>query len=123
MRSNLWGGYVQGRRQLGALTLQGGLRYDEARMVATQALPFSQRLTAGNHQRDRYGSGYLLATWYPGEDSSLFVGLGQGARLPTGAERYLQGSASFFRVRAAGSRPGRPAATRRQGWRRPGPRR
>ncbi|WP_320056189.1 TonB-dependent receptor [Desulfuromonas thiophila] len=96
VRSNLWGGYVQGRRHLGALTLQGGLRYDEARMAATQALPFSQRLTAGNQQRDRYGSGYLLATWYPGEDSSLFVGLGQGARLPTGAERYLQGSASFF---------------------------
>jgi iron complex outermembrane receptor protein len=93
---DMWAGYAQIKVLTGPVTWRGGIRYDDSTMEAGDLLKFTSAMTASNRQHDRTASGYLFASWYPTDYSRLFIGIGRSARLPTGAERYLQGSSTFY---------------------------
>lgn len=93
---DMWAGYGQLRVSSGPVTLRGGLRYDDSTMEAGEALIFSRALTASNRQHDRFVSGYVFISYDLNDAVQLFAGAGRSVRLPTGAERYLQGSATFY---------------------------
>ncbi|MDY0191542.1 MAG: TonB-dependent receptor [Desulfuromonas sp.] len=93
---DMWAGYVQARVLTGPITWRGGVRYDDSTMETHEPLVFSSAMSDANRQHDSSVSGYLFASWYPTDFSRLFAGIGRSVRLPTGAERYLQGSANFY---------------------------
>lgn len=90
------GAYLRGERTVGAWQLGSGLRWDHFRTKADEALPQSSRVTAANRNTDRLLGGYVTARYAFTERSQLFAGVGRSYRLPTGAERYLQSSPTFF---------------------------
>nr|WP_320050548.1 TonB-dependent receptor [uncultured Desulfuromonas sp.] len=93
---DIWAGYAQIKVLTGPITWRSGLRYDDSTMEANDTLKFSRTMTNSNRQHDRTASGYLYASWYPSDFSRIFAGVGRSVRLPTGAERYLQGSSTFY---------------------------
>ncbi|NLD36460.1 MAG: TonB-dependent receptor [Desulfatiglans sp.] len=73
-----------------------GLRYDRFSQKADEELVFTQGITSSNKQRDSLPGGYLMAKYYLRDGITLFSGIGGSHRPPTSAERYIQGSATFF---------------------------
>jgi iron complex outermembrane receptor protein len=90
------GAYLRGERTVGAWQLSSGLRWDSFRTKADEALPQSAKLTAANRNTDGLLGGYVTARYAFTERSQLFAGVGRSYRVPTGAERYIQSSATFF---------------------------
>ena len=90
------GAYLRGERTVGAWQLSSGLRWDSFRTKADEALPQSAKLTAANRNSDGLLGGYVTARYAFTERSQLFAGVGRSYRVPTGTERYIQSSATFF---------------------------
>ncbi|MDD2763193.1 MAG: TonB-dependent receptor [Opitutaceae bacterium] len=90
------GGYVRWDRSVGPWQLSAGVRLDHFRSQADEALVQTWKTTSENRQTDRLAGGYVSARYRPGERSQLFAGLGRSYRMPTGVERYIQGSPTYF---------------------------
>lgn len=90
------GAYLRGERTVGPWQLASGLRWDRFRTKAEEALVRSAALTSANRNTDGLLGGYVTARYALTERSQLFAGVGRSYRVPTGAERYLQSSATYF---------------------------
>lgn len=90
------GGYAQAETILDRWTLGAGARLDWSRQKADEDLIFARVVTAANQRTDSMLGGQVSARYYPLDELMLFAGLGRGHRLPTGAERYIQGSPSYY---------------------------
>lgn len=90
------GAYLRGERTVGPWQLSSGLRWDSFRTKADEALPQTAKLTEANRNTDGLLGGYVTARYAFTKRSQLFAGVGRSYRAPTGAERYIQGSATYF---------------------------
>ncbi len=90
------GTYLRGERTIGSWQLSSGLRWDYFRTKADEALPQTAKLTSANRQIDQLLGGYATTRYSVSPRSQIFAGVGRSYRVPTGAERYLQSSASYF---------------------------
>lgn len=90
------GMYLRGERTVGPWQLSSGLRWDTFCTKADEALPQTAKVTAANRNTDGLLGGYVTARYAFTERSQLFAGVGRSYRAPTGAERYIQSSATFF---------------------------
>ena len=95
-RVELAGVYLSSNTTWKKLTLSSGVRYDDAQTKAKEELKFSSKMTDTNKNKDSLLSGFIMATYDLSESSSVFTGVGRSNRLPTGAERYIQGNSGFF---------------------------
>lgn len=90
------GGYVQAEKLLDRWTVGAGLRLDLSRQEADEDLKFTKSVTGDNRQSDSLLGGQLSVRYYPLDELMLFGGIGRSYRLPTGAERYIQGSPTYY---------------------------
>lgn len=94
--NDLIGGFVQWNKVFNDFSLRSGVRFDHSSTKANEPLKFSRKTTSTNRNTDQHMSGYLFATYYLNDRSSIFAATGRSVRLPTGAERYLQAGPSFY---------------------------
>ena len=90
------GGYFQAEKPLDRWTLGAGLRLDLSRQEADEDLKFTKSVTGENRQTDTLLGGQVSARYYPVDELMIFGGIGRSHRLPTGAERYIQGSSTYY---------------------------
>lgn len=90
------GMYLRCERTVGPWQLSSGLRWDTFCTKADEALPQTAKVIATNRNTDGLLGGYVTARYAFTERSQLFAGVGRSYRAPTGAERYIQSSATFF---------------------------
>ena len=90
------GGYLQVEKPLEQWTLGAGLRLDLSRQKADEDLKFTKSVTTANRQTDSLLGGQVSARYYPMDALMIFSGIGRSLRLPTGAERYIQGSPTYY---------------------------
>jgi iron complex outermembrane receptor protein len=90
------GGYLQAEKPLDRWTLGAGLRLDLSRQEADEELKFTKSVTGENRQTDSLLGGQVSARYYPLDELMIFSGIGRSYRLPTGAERYIQGSSTYY---------------------------
>ncbi|MFH1878492.1 MAG: TonB-dependent receptor [Candidatus Omnitrophota bacterium] len=94
------GGYLRVDKDIDKWALGAGARcdwfYTEAGREPDGALRFSSAMTDSNARSDVFPSGYFFAKYFLTEEIDIFGGAGHSVRTPTGAERYLQGSADFY---------------------------
>jgi iron complex outermembrane receptor protein len=90
------GGYVEIGRDIRALSLTAGLRYDRFEQEADEDLVFTRSVTGVNRRVNHLAGGYGSVKYYPTEDVTLFGGAGRSYRTPESTERYIQGNPTFF---------------------------
>lgn len=76
--------------------LRGGIRVDTHYTEARDALKQAAKLTSVNKHNDTLVGGFASMRYRFSESSEIFAGIGRSYRVPNGAERYIQGSASYF---------------------------
>lgn len=90
------GGYIQAERQFERVTVGAGFRVDSITQEAHEDLTFSKAVTSANRKTDTLVGGQVSLKYYPSDQITLFGGVGRTYRTPTGAERYIQGSSTFY---------------------------
>jgi iron complex outermembrane receptor protein len=90
------GGYMQANKQIGALSLELGMRYDSFRQEAAEALKFTSLVTNANRRTDQLMSGSISVEYALSPGAILFSGVGRNYRTPMSTEGYIQGNAAFF---------------------------
>lgn len=90
------GAYLRGEHTAGRWQLGAGLRWDRFRTEADEPMPQSGKVTNVNRRTDRLLGGYGSVRYAVTETSQLFAGVGRSYRIPTGAERYIQASPTYF---------------------------
>lgn len=90
------GGYLQAEKQFERVTVGAGIRVDSLTQEAHETLTFTQAVTNANRKTDTLVGGQVSLKYYPTDQITLFGGVGRSYRTPTGTERYLQGSATYY---------------------------
>ncbi|MDK9718634.1 MAG: TonB-dependent receptor [Trichlorobacter sp.] len=96
VRSLNLGGYLQAEKQFERVTVGAGIRVDSLTQEAHENLQFTKTVTSTNRKTDTLVGGQLSLKYYPTDQITLFGGVGRSYRTPTGTERYLQGSSTFY---------------------------
>jgi len=96
VRSLNLGGYLQAEKQFERWTIGAGVRLDNLTQEAHEDLKFTKTVTSANRQTDTLMGGQVSLKYYPTDQITLFGGVGRSYRTPTGAERYIQGSSTFY---------------------------
>lgn len=96
VRVNNAGSYLRAEADFDPWTVGAGIRFDHASTEAKESLLRSAVMTSSDERDNNMVSGSITGRLRTGENASLFVGVGRGHRIPTGVERYIQGSPSYF---------------------------
>lgn len=86
------GFYLKANKVIDNLELGFGMRSDRSETKANKPLPNAKSKLGinSNRQIDFLMSGYITGKYNFSNETNLFAGIGQSARTPTAAERYLQ---------------------------------
>lgn len=90
------GGYTQINKEYEKWGLELGLRYDYFQQEADEDLVHTSRVTDENRQIDHLFGGYLSANYFLTRNIMAFASIGRNYRTPTSAERYIQGTPTYF---------------------------
>jgi iron complex outermembrane receptor protein len=90
------GAYIQAERHFERVTVGAGIRVDSLAQKAHEDLKFTKAVTSANRKTDTLVGGQVSLKYYPSDQITLFGGVGRSYRTPTGAERYIQGSATYY---------------------------
>jgi len=91
-----FGAYVKAEKDIGNLSVTGGLRADIFHTKADRDLTFSQKATDENGQIDFFPSANLFLKYFFTKETALFGGVGLSTRTPSGVERYVQEGAGYY---------------------------
>lgn len=91
-----FGAYVKAEKDIGKLSVTGGLRADIFHAKADRSLTFSQTMTDKNGQTDFFPSANLFLKYFFTKATAMFGGVGLSTRTPSGGERYIQEGAGFY---------------------------
>jgi len=88
--------YLKMENSLKRLSIATALRMDSSYTLANEGLVRSSAVTDVNLKNDSLVAGNVFVKYVVDQDLEIFSGAGISNRLPTGVERYIQESASFF---------------------------
>lgn len=91
-----FGAYVKAEKDIGKLSVTGGLRADIFYTKADEDLTFSKKATSDNAQTDFFPSANLFLKYFFTKETALFGGVGLSTRTPSGVERYVQEGAGYY---------------------------
>jgi len=91
-----FGAYVKAEKDIGKLSVTGGLRADIFHTKADRTLVFSRTLTDENGQTEFFPSANLFLKYFFTQETALFGGLGLSTRTPSAVERYIQEGAGYY---------------------------
>ncbi len=91
-----FGAYLKAEKDIGKLSVTGGLRSDIFHTKANRSLTFSQMMTDKNGQTDFFPSANLFLKYFFTKVTAIFGGVGLSTRTPSGAERYIQEGAGYY---------------------------
>lgn len=91
-----FGAYLKAEKDIGNLSITGGVRADIFHTRAGESLTDSQTMTSTNGRTNFFPSANLLLKYFFNRGTAVFAGTGLSTRTPTGVERYIQESSSFF---------------------------
>jgi len=94
--STNYGLYLKVERDIGKLSLSGGLRGDIFHSKAKEQLTFSRTQSEENSRTEFFPSAYGYAKYFMSDESNVFAGAGLTNRTPTAVERYVQSGAAYF---------------------------
>jgi iron complex outermembrane receptor protein len=91
-----FGAYLKAEKDIGKLSVSGGLRADIFHTKADRKLVFSRAMTDENGQTEFFPSANIFLKYFFTKETAMFGGVGLSTRTPTGCERYVQESAAYY---------------------------
>ncbi len=91
-----FGTYLKAEKDIGKLSVTGGIRADLFHTKADRALTYSQAMTGNNSKTNFFPSANLFLKYFFTKATALFGGIGLSTRTPSGVERYLQEGTGYY---------------------------